>query len=93
MYKRQRYNSPGFGAIDTSKCKNIRDRGIRIAILYLQTYASGWAQGDNQIPASTTALASCASAGLMYTVAKDQDIATALSNLFNQAVASTRLTQ
>jgi Flp pilus assembly protein TadG len=88
---------------DTTWCTTIKNRGIRIAILYteyLPLPASG--TGSNSwynsyvSPYQTTIgpnMQSCASTGLYFAITTDGDISTAMQNLFDQAVATARLTQ
>jgi len=84
--------------MDPSYCATIKNRGIRIAVLYTtylplptnswyNTYISPFQPniGPN--------LQSCASPGLYFQVSTDQDISAAMVNLFNQAVATARLTK
>ena len=86
-----------------NQCNAIKNRGIRIAILYTQylpsaitqdgsqgAYVSGFLTPPDQ---AATALAQCASPNLMYTVTTNQDISAALSNLFKQAVSTATLLQ
>jgi Flp pilus assembly protein TadG len=86
-------------AIDTSKCTMIKDRGIRIAVLYTEYLPQsldndGWSQTNvkpylNQVE---PALQACASEGLYTKVTTDQDISQALDKLFQNAVATARIT-
>ena len=81
-----------------SLCGTIKARGIRIAFLYLTYnplptnafYNQNIAPFQSQI--STTAQ-SCASPGLFFEVATDGDISAAMTQLFQKAVQSARLTQ
>lgn len=87
-------------AFDTNLCNTIKNRGIRIAILYteyLQSSMDGdsWSQGNvvpylNQVE---PALQACASPGLMYKVTTDDDISDALNRLFMAAVTNAHITQ
>jgi hypothetical protein len=81
-----------------SYCATIKARGIRIAFLYL-TYNplpnnNFYTQNIEPFQSSiaTTAQA-CASNGLYFQVSTDGDISTALSQLFEKAIQSARLTQ
>ncbi|WP_441235458.1 TadE/TadG family type IV pilus assembly protein [Bradyrhizobium sp. 930_D9_N1_4] len=87
-------------ALDTSICTTIKNRGIRIAVLYteyLQLTTDSWynsriAQFNN--PSSSTGtiatrLQSCASPGLYASVQTGGDISTALTNLFIKVASST----
>ena len=86
-------------AIDTSLCTTIKSRGIRIGIIYTQYLQSSmdndsWSQ-TNVVPYLSQvapALQACASPGLYYTVTTDQDISTALNQLFQAAVATAHIT-
>jgi len=81
-----------------SWCSTIKARGIRIAFLYLTYnplptnafYNQNIAPFQSQI--ATTAQ-SCASTGLYFQVSTDGDISAAMSQLFQKAVQSARLTQ
>jgi Flp pilus assembly protein TadG len=83
---------------DTTWCTTIKNRGIRIAVLYTQylplptntwynTWISPW---QSQI---ATNMQSCASTGLYFSITTDGDISTAMQALFDQAVATARLSQ
>lgn len=86
-------------AFDTSKCTTIKNRNIRIAVLYTQYLPQAlandsWSQANvapylNQVE---PALQACASPGLYTKVTTDQDISTALNTLFQNAVATARIT-
>lgn len=91
-------------AIDTSKCDAVKNRGIRIAVLYTEylpdsVAGNSWSidpnQGNvlNRLPQIATALESCASDGLYYKVTTDDDISAALNSLFQKAVATSHLTR
>jgi Flp pilus assembly protein TadG len=84
--------------MNTATCTTIKNRGIRIAVLYL-TYlplpTNSWyttyiAPFQPNIGAN---LQSCASPGLYTQVTSDSDISDALAQLFQQAVSTARLTQ
>ena len=87
-------------AIDTALCDTIKNRGIRIAILYTEFLRSsmdgdGWSQSA-VVPylwKIEPALQSCASPGLYYKVSSDDDISAALNKLFQQAVATAHITK
>jgi Flp pilus assembly protein TadG len=79
-------------------CTAIKNRGVRIAFLYL-TYnplpTNAWyntyiAPFQSQIAPAAQA---CASPGLFFQVNTDGDVSSALSALFQKAVATARLTQ
>jgi len=83
---------------DTTWCTTIKNRGIRIAVLYTaylplptnswyNTWISPW---QTQI---ATNMQSCASSGLYFSITTDGDISSAMQSLFEQAVATARLTQ
>jgi Flp pilus assembly protein TadG len=83
---------------DTTWCTTEKNRGIRIAVLYTEylplptnswyvTWISPWQ------PTIATNLQSCASTGLYFMITTDGDISTAMQALFEQAVATARLTQ
>jgi Flp pilus assembly protein TadG len=82
----------------TTQCTAVKNRGIRIAVLYTtylplptnswyNTYISPF---QPQIAGN---MQSCASPGLFFQVSTDQDISGAMAALFQQAVATARLTQ
>jgi Flp pilus assembly protein TadG len=79
--------------MDPSYCTTIKNRGIRIAVLYttyLPLPTNAWYNqyiGPFQ-PNIGPNLRSCASPGLYYAVTTDQDISAALIALFNTAVAT-----
>jgi hypothetical protein len=86
---------------NTSLCTTVKNRGIRIAVLYTEYLAlpstpiNSWytqyiAPFQPQIDAN---MKSCASAGLYKKVSTDQDITAAIALLFQQAVATARLTR
>ena len=83
---------------DTTWCTTVKNRGIRIAVLYTEylplptnnwyvTWISPWQ------PTIATNLQNCASTGLYFAITTDGDITTAMQALFKQAVATARLTQ
>lgn len=92
-------------ALDTVLCTAIKNRGIRIAILYTE-YLPDSVTGDdwsissasdkgnvlNRIPLIEPALTSCASPGLMYKVTTDDDISTALNKLFLASISNAHIT-
>jgi len=83
---------------DTSYCTTVKNRGIRIAVLYttyLPLPTNSWyntyiAPFQSQIAGN---MQNCASPGLYFQVSTDQDISAAMNALFQQAVATARLTQ
>jgi Flp pilus assembly protein TadG len=82
---------------DTTWCTTVKNRGIRIAVLYtvyLPLPTNAWytewiAPFQNQISPN---LQSCASSGLFFSVTTDGDITAAMVQLFNSAVATAHLT-
>jgi hypothetical protein len=83
---------------DASYCTAVKNRGIRIAMLYTtylplptnswyNTYISPF---QSQISGN---MKSCASPGLFFEVSTDQDISAAMDALFKQVVTTARLTQ
>ncbi|WP_294236127.1 TadE/TadG family type IV pilus assembly protein [uncultured Sphingomonas sp.] len=87
-------------AVDTAKCDMIKSRGVRIAVLYTE-YLSDALTGDSWSQNNVApylykvepALQACASPGLYTKVSTDQDIATAMAALFQNAVATARITR
>ncbi|WP_353230677.1 hypothetical protein [Novosphingobium sp.] len=92
-----------FSATDLAACTTIKNRGIKIAILYTE-YSSAVLVGDSwsqsnvapYLPNVLPALQSCASAAndgspLVYTVQSDQSISTALQTLFQLTIANSHL--
>ncbi len=89
---------------DTTWCTTIKNRGIRIAMLYteyLQLPTNSWyntwiSPFDSPTPSTSqiaTNLQACASPGLFFDVASGGDISSAMAALFQQAVATARLIQ
>ena len=83
--------------LNPAVCEAIKARGIRIAVLYT-TYLpldNDWYR--NWIapfqPTIGTKMQSCASPGLYFEVSPTQGISTAMTALFQKAVATARLTQ
>ena len=81
---------------DTSWCTTVKNRGIRIAVLYTtylplptnnwyNTYISPF---QPQIAGN---MQGCASPGLFFQVSTDQDISAAMQALFQETVATARL--
>jgi hypothetical protein len=84
--------------MDPSYCTTIKNRGIRIAVLYTtylplptnpwyNTYISPFQ------PNIGPTLQSCASPGLYFQVSTDQDISAAMIALFNAAVKTAYLSK
>ena len=86
------------GGVATNYCTQIKNRGIKIAILYTEYlpvpvnsfYVSNVEPFQPNIG---TALQACASPGLYYDAAVGSDLGAALSSLFQSAVHSASLTQ
>jgi len=84
--------------ISTAWCTTIKNRGIRIAVLYteyLPLPTNGWYTTHIQPIQSNIAptMQACASPGLYFKVTSGGDISGALSNLFEQAVQSAYVSQ
>ena len=88
--------------INTALCTAIKNRGIRIAVLYT-TYltlpqsgkgSDSWSTSNvmPQVPGVSPAMKACASPGLFFEVTPTQGIGDAMNALFLQAVATARLT-
>ncbi|WP_428969667.1 pilus assembly protein TadG-related protein [Sphingomonas sp. Xoc002] len=86
--------------IDTAKCDMIKARGVRIAVLYTE-YLPQSIEGNNfgqtrvqpYLYKVEPALQACASPGLYTKVSTDQDISAAMAALFQNAVATARITK
>ncbi|HZS85460.1 MAG TPA: pilus assembly protein TadG-related protein [Stellaceae bacterium] len=84
--------------MDPARCKTIKDRGIRIAVLYtsyLPLPTNAWynqhiASFQSQIGPT---LQTCASPGLYFEVQSGGDISAALTALFEQAVITAHLSK
>jgi hypothetical protein len=84
--------------MDPSYCTTIKNRGIRIAVLYttyLPLPTNAWYNSYIAPfqPNIGPNLQSCASPGLYFQVSTDQDISAAMVALFNKAVATAHLTK
>jgi Flp pilus assembly protein TadG len=84
--------------MDPSYCTTIKNRGIRIAVLYttyLPLPTNSWYNSYIKPfqPNIGPNLQSCASPGLYFQVSTDQDISGALAQLFNIAVETAHLTK
>jgi Flp pilus assembly protein TadG len=88
--------------VNTALCTAIKNRGIRIAVLYT-TYltlpqsgkgSDSWSNTNvmPQVPNVSPAMKACASPGLFFEVTPTQGIGDAMNALFLQAVATARLT-
>jgi Flp pilus assembly protein TadG len=89
--------------INTALCTAIKNRGIRIAVLYT-TYltlpqsgqgSDSWSNTNVMpwVPDVAPAMQACASPNLYLQVTPNQDITSAMNALFAQAIATARLTQ
>ncbi len=84
--------------INAAKCTTIKNRGIRIAVLYTEYLPlpnNNWYNNHVKSYQSSiaSALQACASPGLYFMVQTGGDISGALSTLFEQAVESAYLSQ
>lgn len=83
--------------IDTTYCKTLKDRGIKIAVLYTtylpltnNSWYNSWiAPFQNEIG---TRMQECASPGFYFEVSPTQGIETAMKALFNKVIRTPRLT-
>ena len=83
--------------IDTSFCQPLKDKGIRVAVLYTtylplpkNSWYNTWiAPFQNEIP---TKMQACASPGLYFEVTPTDGIAEAMKALFLKAIRSPRIT-
>jgi Flp pilus assembly protein TadG len=89
---------------DTTWCTTVKNRGIRIAVLYTEYlplptnswYETGYGTFKGIAPFQpqiATNMQACASSGLYFEVQSGGDISSAMAALFQQAVATARLTQ
>jgi Flp pilus assembly protein TadG len=83
---------------DTTWCTTVKNRSIRIAVLYTEylplptnAWYNSWISPWQ--PTIATNLQNCASTGLYFAITTDGDISSAMQALFRQAVATARLTQ
>jgi hypothetical protein len=93
-----RGNAPGGTQFGTNWCTQIKNRGIKIAVLYtdyLPVPANSWYQSWIAPIQSDIgpALQACASPGLFYDAAIGSDLGAALVNLFNAVTQPGHLTQ
>lgn len=96
-------NGRKLGPIPTDQCTAIKNRGIRIAVLYTEylyeAANDGWSISNVRNPylaapeKISPALMSCASPDLFYKVTTDDDISKSLAALFQKAVSAAHLTQ
>ncbi len=88
--------SPSGGEAGTNWCTTVKNRGIRIAVLYTEYLPlpnNGWYNGHVAAFQNNIApqLQACASPGLFYEVTTGGDISAALASLFQTAVQSAYL--
>ena len=86
------------GIASARPLESIKNRGIRIAFLYLTYYPvtsdSWYMTYVNPVqPSLATGAQNCASPGLYFQVSTDGDITSAMTALFQKAVATARLSQ
>ena len=85
--------------IDTTVCTAIKNRGIRIAMLYTtylplptngfyNTYLAKYVSAPSQL---ATAMQNCASPGLYFEVSPSQGISSAMTSLFNSVISVVRI--
>jgi Flp pilus assembly protein TadG len=83
---------------NTTSCTTVKNRGILIAVLYTvylplptNSWYNNWiAPFQSQISPN---MESCASPGLFFSVTTDGDITAAMQSMFQQAIATARLTK
>ncbi len=90
------------GPIPTAQCDAIKNRKIKIAILYTEYLPAAasdtWSVNNVRTPylsptdKISPALVQCATPGLFYKVSTNDDISAALTVLFRQAISSPRIT-
>lgn len=86
------------GAIDPALCRSMKDRKIRIGVIYTtylpiptdDFYRDYVSRVETKIPEN---LRQCATDGLFFQVSTDGDINAAMQKLFEVALASTRITR
>jgi Flp pilus assembly protein TadG len=83
---------------NTAMCTTVKNRGIMIAVLYTEylplptnTWYNDWVAPFQSSLASN--MESCASPGLYFEITTDGDITAAMAQLFQLAIASSRLSQ
>jgi Flp pilus assembly protein TadG len=84
--------------MNTAQCTIIKNRGIRIALLYTEYLPmTGNSWYDTWISPFQSSIESniqgCASSGLYFKITTDSDISAAMQALFQKAVATARLSQ
>ena len=88
------------GPIDPTLCTTIKNRGIKIAVLYTTYSASalstdGWSISNVVpiIPNINPAMQACATPGYFFEVSPTQGISAAMNALFQKAVANAHIAQ
>jgi hypothetical protein len=96
------------GPFEVAPCELIKNRGVRIAVLYTEYLKESLSARDagtrnwidqnfrfriDPVDTLAPALQSCASPGLYQKVSTNDDISAALAGLFRQAVATARITR
>jgi len=84
--------------MNTAWCTKIKNRGIRIAVLYTEYLPMPGNSWYNQWVAPFQSkispnMQSCASSGLFFQITTDSDISEAMQALFQKTIATARLTQ
>jgi hypothetical protein len=84
--------------INVSNCTTIKNRGIKIAVLYTTYYpvTNNWWYNNTVAPFQSqiaTNMQACASSGLYFEVSPTQGISAAMTALFNLALQQVRITQ
>lgn len=84
--------------INVSNCTTIKNRGIKIAVLYTTYYpiTNNWWYNNTVAPFQSqiaTNMQACASSGLYFEVSPSQGISAAMTALFNLALQQVRITQ
>lgn len=93
-------NGRQMGSFATDQCTEIKNRGIRLAVLYT-TYTPESVNYDDwsywnilwRLPDVPTALQSCASPGLYFEVSTDGSISDALNQLFDKTLETAHLSK
>jgi hypothetical protein len=83
--------------INASLCTTIKNRGIRIALLYttyLLPNSDSWSNSNvvPLLPSIAPALQACASPGLYFEVSPTQGISQAMTTLFQKVVSTAHIT-
>lgn len=96
----EEYFGRQMGGFTLEQCNDIKNRGIRLAVLYT-TYTAESVNYDDwsyanilwRLPGLPTALQSCASPGLYFEVSTDGNISDALNQLFDKTLESAHLSK